>query len=368
MAKDYYSILGIEKKASKDEVKKAFRTLAHKHHPDKKGGDEAKFKEINEAYTVLSDDKKRAEYDAYGRVFSDGQGPGPGAGFGGQGGAGGFGGFDFSQFTQGGNGEGFEMNFGDIFSDFFGGGRGGHSKRGRDISIDVELTFEESIFGVTRKILLNKTSTCKTCTGTGGAPGTKFSTCKTCNGKGKIREVRGTILGSFATERTCSECHGSAKIPDEKCKTCQGAGVSKQENEISVKIPAGIEDGEMIRLTAGGEALAGGSPGDLYIKVHVKRHATFRKDGQNLITDLKIKLSDALLGAEYQLKTLDGTITVKIPAHVAFGETLRVKGKGVPNDRGSSRGDILIRVIIELPKSLSKNAKKMIEELKEEGV
>ncbi|MEK7390870.1 MAG: DnaJ domain-containing protein, partial [Patescibacteria group bacterium] len=157
MAKDYYQILGIDKKASKDDVKKAFRTLAHKHHPDKKGGDEAKFKEINEAYTVLSDEKKRAEYDAYGRVFSDGQGPGSGAGQ-----NGGFGGFDFSQFTQGGNGFG-DMNFGDIFSDFFGGGRGERSRRGRDISIDAELSFEEAIFGVTRKILLNKTSTCRTC-------------------------------------------------------------------------------------------------------------------------------------------------------------------------------------------------------------
>ncbi len=366
MAKDYYQILGIDKKASKDEIKKAFRTLAHKHHPDKKGGDEAKFKEINEAYTVLSDDKKRAEYDAYGRVFSDGSGPG-GPGAGGFGGQGGFGGFDFSQFTQGANGEGFEMNFGDIFSDFFGGGRGQRTARGRDISIDAELSFEESVFGVTRKILLNKTSTCKTCTGSGGAPGTKFSTCKTCNGKGKVREVRSTILGSFATERACTNCHGSGKVPDEKCKTCGGAGVSKQENDISVKIPAGIEDGEMIRLTGAGESISGGTAGDLYIKVHVKRHGTFRKDGQNLLTDLKIKLSDALLGTEYQLKTLDGNVTLKIPAHIGFGEVLRIKGKGVPSERGS-RGDILVRVVIELPKSLSKNARKIIEELKGEGV
>ncbi len=361
MAKNYYETLGIDKSATKDEVKKAFRTLAHKYHPDKKGGDEAKFKEVNEAYTILMDDKKRAEYDAYGRVFSDGQGPGPGAG------GGGFDGFDFSQFTQGGQGFGGDMNFGDIFSEFFGGGRGEKVKRGRDISIDVELSFEESIFGINKKILLNKTSQCQTCSGSGGAPGTEFLTCKTCNGKGKIREMRNTILGSFASERTCGTCNGHGKVPKEKCKTCAGAGVVRRENEISVKIPAGIEDGEMIRLTGAGEAITGGSPGDLYIKVHVKRHATFRKDGRNLVTDLKVKLSDALLGAEHNLQTLDGNVTLKIPAHVTFGEVLRIKGKGVPDDR-NKRGDIMVRIIIELPKSLSRDARKKIEELKREGI
>ncbi len=354
MAKDYYKILGVEKSATKDEVKKAFRTLAHKYHPDKKGGDEAKFKEVNEAYTVLFDDKKRSEYDAYGRVFNDGERPG----------AGGFEGFDFSQFTQGGNGD---FNFGDIFSDFFGGGRSSQTKRGRDISIDIELTFEEAVFGISRKILLNKTSTCQTCAGSGGAPGTKLSTCKTCNGKGKIREVRGTILGSFATERTCATCHGQGKVPDEKCKTCNGAGVNRRESEINVKIPSGIEDGEMIRLTGAGESVSGGTSGDLYIKVHVKKHPLFRKEGLNLITDLKIKLSDALLGGEYTLKTLDGDIAVKIPANISFGEVLRIKGKGVP-DENKKRGDIMVRIIIELPKSLSREAKKKVEELKKEGI
>lgn len=357
MAKDYYKILGVEKSATKDDIKKAFRNLAHKYHPDKKGGDEAKFKEVNEAYTVLNDDKKRAEYDAYGQTFAGGAGPGAGGA--------GFGGFDFSQFNQG--GEGFEFNFGDIFSDFFGGNRGSQARRGRDISIDVELTFEEAVFGVNRKILLNKTSTCKTCNGNGGEPGTKFSNCQTCNGKGKIREVRGTILGSFATERTCGTCHGSGKVPEKKCHTCHGAGVTRQESEVNVKIPAGIENGEMIRLTGAGEGMAGGSSGDLYVKVHVRKHALYRKEDKNLLTDLKIKLSDALLGGEYTLKTLDGNVVLKIPAGIAFGETLRVKGKGVPDDRGK-RGDILVRVIIELPKSLSKDAKKKIEELKKEGI
>lgn len=358
MSKDYYNILGVDKKASKEDIKKAFRTLAHKYHPDKKGGDEAKFKEVNEAYSVLSDDKKRSEYDTYGRAFGNG---GPGAGQG----AGGFEGFDFSQFT-GANGQGFD--FGDIFSDFFGGGRRSpQGRRGRDISVDTELTFEESVFGVERKILLNKTSTCTVCSGTGGAPGTEFISCKTCSGRGKIRETRGTILGSFTTERVCDTCLGKGKTPKEKCKECHGHGVTKKDHEISVKIPAGIENGEMIRLTGMGEAVAGGTPGDLYIKIHVQRHPTFRKEGLNLLMDLSIKISESLLGGERMIKTLDGDISVKIPERISFGEILRIKGKGVPSERGK-RGDILIRVSIETPNKLTKEAKRLIEDLKKEGM
>jgi molecular chaperone DnaJ len=357
MPKDYYKILGVDKSTPKDGIKKAFHSLAHKYHPDKKGGDEAKFKEVNEAYGVLSDDKKRAEYDTYGQV-------GGGMG-GGQSGAGGFGGFDFSQFTNANGGQGFD--FGDIFSDFFGGGRGAQAQRGRDISIDIELTFEEAIFGVERKILLNKTSVCQVCHGTGGAPNTEFTSCKTCNGKGKIREVRSTILGSFSTDRTCETCKGKGKVPKDKCKECHGAGIAKREHEISVKIPAGIENGEMIRLTGMGEAIAQGVAGDLYIKIHVRNHTTFRKQGHDLVMDLKIKLSEALLGGERTIKTLDGDIALKIPERVPFGEILRVKNKGVPNERGK-RGDILIRIFIELPNKLSKESKKLIEELKKEGI
>lgn len=354
MGKDYYKILGVEKSASKENIKKAFHSLAHKYHPDKKGGDEAKFKEVNEAYSVLSDDKKRAQYDTYGSNFNNNAG-----------GGGDFGGFDFSQFTNANGGQSFD--FGDIFSDFFGGSRGAQVNRGRDISIDTELTFEESVFGVERKILLNKTSTCQTCGGGGGAPGTEFSTCKTCNGKGKIREVRGTFFGSFATDRVCETCTGRGKVPKEKCKDCHGAGLKRREHEISVKIPTGIEDGEMIRLTGMGEAIAQGVSGDLYIKIHVKKHPVFRKEGHNLLMDLKIKLSEALLGGEKTIKTLDGDITLKIPERVTFGEILRVKGKGVPSEKGK-RGDILIRIQIDFPGKLSKEAKKLIEELKREGI
>ena len=363
MPKDYYKILGVDKKTSKDEIKKAFRVLAHKYHPDKKGGDEAKFKEVNEAYSVLSDDRKRAEYDSYGRTFGSG---GPGAGQGGAG-SGGFEGFDFSQFRNAAGSQGFD--FGDIFSDFFAGatGRGGQARRGRDISIDIELNFEDAVFGVERKILLNKTSTCETCSGNGGAPGTEFATCKTCNGKGKVREMRGTIFGSFSMEQICETCLGKGKVPKELCKECRGSGIIKKQHEIGVKIPAGIDDGEMIRLSGMGEAVSAGTAGDLYIKVHVRKHPLFRREGQNLVMDLLVKLSEALLGGERVIKTLDGDVTIRIPEHVSFAEILRIKGRGVPSERGR-RGDILIRINIELPKKLSKESRRLIEELKREGL
>lgn len=366
MAKDYYKILGVEKNSSKDDIKKAFRTLAHKYHPDKKGGDEAKFKEVNEAYSILSDDKKRAEYDSYGRVFGNAGAGGAGQG-GFQGGFGGFNGagFDFSQFTGAGGAEGFD--FGDILNDFFGGRATSKVRRGRDISIDVELSFEEAVFGVERKILIHKTAVCETCKGNGGAPGTEFVVCKTCNGRGKIKEVRGTFFGSFATERTCDTCHGKGKVPKEKCKTCYGTGVHKKEQEIKVKIPTGIENGEMIRLTGMGEAVSGGQPGDLYIKIHVRPHPVFKKEGHNLTMTLNIKLSEALLGGERIIKTLDGDIALKLPEHVSFGEILRVRSKGVPDEKGR-RGDILIRINIELPKKLSKEGRRLVEGLKKEGI
>jgi molecular chaperone DnaJ len=355
MAKDYYETLGVPREASKEDIKKAFRKLAHKYHPDK-GGDAAKFKEVNEAYSVLSDDKKRAEYNAYGRVFSDAGGPG----------AGGFGGFDFNGFQQGAGFE--EFDLGDIFGQFFGGGRGGaRQKRGADISIDVELAFNESVFGVDREILLNKTSTCDQCAGNGAEPGSEMKTCTTCNGKGKIQEVKSSFLGQFTTVRTCNTCNGLGKIPTKKCTKCHGMGVLKKQEKFSVHIPAGIDNGEVIRLTGAGEAVSGGIPGDLYIKVHVKKHSTFVKEGINLVTDLNIKLTTALLGGEYNLETLDGTIVLKIPQGVNNGEILRVKGKGVPVDR-SRRGDILVKVHIDLPNRLSKNAAKLIEELKKEGI
>ncbi len=358
MKKDFYEILGVDKKANKDEIKKAFRTLAHKYHPDKKTGDDAKFKEINEAYSVLSDDGKRAQYDQFGHAFAQGAG---GAG------SNGFNGFDFSQFTQGGAGGGFEFDFGDIFGDVFGGGRRAQTKRGRDISIDIELSFEDSVFGVERKVLLNKISKCDNCAGTGAEKGSSLETCNTCNGKGSLREVKRTFFGQFETTSVCEVCHGTGKTPKVKCHACYGKGILKKESEIKVKIPAGIDNGEMIRLAGGGEAISGGQSGDLYIKIYVKKHPIFRKDGTNLLMDLGVKLTDALLGGEETIQTLDGALKLKIPEGVTHGETLRIKGRGVPIERGQ-RGDILVKLNIAIPRKLSKEARKTIESLKKEGI
>jgi len=362
MAKDYYKILGIENSASKDDIKKAFRKLAHEHHPDKKSGNEDKFKEANEAYSVLSDDEKRKQYDTYGSAFSGGGGAGA-QGFN----QNGFGGFDFSGFAQGAQNGGVEFDLGDIFGDFFGGGRAQKENRGRDISTDIEFNFEDAIFGIERVITLNKISECDTCKGSGGKPGTTLDTCSTCNGKGSVREVRQSIIGSFSSVRTCETCHGKGKIPKEKCDTCKGRGTFKKEQQIKVHIPAGIEDGEVLRLVGQGEATSGGVSGDLYIKVHVRPHKIFQREGVNLVMDLKIKLTDALLGAEYGIETLDGAITMKIPEGISFGEILRIKGRGVPYTKGK-RGDILVRIIIDIPRKLSKDAKKIVDDLRQKGV
>lgn len=355
MNKDYYKILGVEQSASKDEIKKAFHKLAHKYHPDKKEGDEAKFKEIGEAYSVLSDDKRRSEYDAYGRVFS-------GAGQGQQGFD--FSGFDFGGFGQG-NAQGFEFDLGDVFSDFFGGRQ--RARRGRDISIDLEIAFKDSVFGTERRVLLAKVGTCSICSGSGAEPGSALKSCPVCSGSGKMHESRSSMFGTFSMTRPCESCHASGKVPEKKCRICSGEGVVRKEEEIVIAVPAGINDGEMIRLTGAGEALPHGAPGDLYVKMHVKQDPAFKKEGSNLVTDLNVKLTDALLGATYVVRTLDGDIDMDIPQGVNFGERLRVKGKGVPGQNGK-RGDLLVAVNIVLPKKLSKKTKEYIELLKEEGI
>ncbi|MDQ3089916.1 MAG: DnaJ domain-containing protein [bacterium] len=287
--KDYYKILGVNKGANEDEIKKAFRKLAHAHHPDKKGGDEAKFKELNEAYSVLSDKNKRAQYDNFGSTGSNmGGGQYQSAGFD----PSSFG-FDFSGFN---NGEFDAGDLGDILSGIFGGRR---VRRGRDIAVDIELSFQESVFGVERKILINS----------------KFV----------------------------------------------------KQKEVQIKIPPGIEDGQMIRMSGMGEVVEGGLPGDLYVKVHVRRHPLFRKEGSNLTMELSIKLTEALLGAEKTIPTLDGEIILRIPQGSNSGSVLRVKGKGVPVDT-NRRGDLYVRINVIIPEKLSKNSKKLIEELKKEGI
>lgn len=360
MAKDYYQTLGISKNASKDEIKKAFRTLAHKYHPDK-GGDAEKFKEINEAYGVLSDDKKKASYDQYGSADA-------GAGFGGGNpfGGGGFGGFDFSGFQQGGQGGGFEFDMSDLFGDMFGGGKQSRAPRGSDIQVDLELSFEDAVFGKEHTFTLNKASVCEHCGGNGAEKGSELLKCSTCDGKGKVKEIKSTIFGQFESASTCPTCHGKGKVPKVKCSVCKGHGVHRKPTEIKVKIPAGINAGEMVRLSGGGEAIEGGASGDLYIRIQIKKHPVFKKEGLNLTMQKKIKLTDALLGADFDIETLDGILTLKIPEGIQYGEVLKIKGKGVPYD-GLKRGDILVTVLFDTPK-LSRNARKIIEELKKEGL
>jgi len=360
MNKDYYKILGVSKDASKEDIKKAFRKLAHEHHPDK-GGNIEKFKEVSEAYGVLSDDNKRSQYDTYGSAGSTGAG-----GFNqGQSGFGGFEGFDFSGFNQGGN-QDFDFDLGDMFGDFFGGGRK-KQKKGRDITVDMELTFQESVFETTKKIRITKTSKCGSCGGSGAEKGSQMETCPVCSGYGKVRETKRSIFGNFMTEKVCDNCSGTGKIPKVKCTTCRGYGILKKDEEYEVKIPADVNDGETIRLTGAGEAIKDGSSGDLYIRIRVKKNPLFEKEGKNLITELNIKLTDAILGAKYNLETLDGNIELKIPEGMAFGEILRVKGKGIPKENGS-RGDLFVRVNIKTPSRLSKQAKKVFEDLRNEGI
>lgn len=353
--KNYYEILGIEKNASKDDVKRAFRKLASKYHPDKKTGDEAKFKEISEAYAVLGDDTKRAQYDQFGHSYAGGN---PGS-------------QQWGGFQSGANGQGFEFDLNDIFENFgdiFGGARGGsrRSARGNDVSVDIELSLKDAVFGTKRTVRLMKNNVCATCAGSGAKQGSEMVTCGTCNGNGKIRETRQSILGQFATVRECTTCSGTGKIPKEKCSTCSGRGVARSEEVVEITIPAGIEHGEMIRMTGRGEGIKDGTPGDLYIKIHVERHPTITRNGDTLQLILPIKLSDALLGGKYTITTLDGQTTLTIPEGIQHGEILRVRGKGVPI--GTSRGDFHVKVVLEMPKKLGKTARRLLEELKQEGL
>jgi molecular chaperone DnaJ len=358
MAKDYYSVLGVDKKASTDDIKKAFRKLAHKFHPDKGGQDESKFKEITEAYAVLGDEKKRREYDAYGQSFPGGT-PNQGAG--------GFGGFDFSQFQQGFGQGGVEFDFGDLFGDLFGTRAGRAARaRGRDISIDLEISLKDAVLGTKRTVLIGKVSTCDVCGGTGAKKGTELETCKTCNGAGKVHETRNSILGQFTSERICATCEGSGKVPKEKCPECKGHGVRRKEEEITISIPAGIDNGEMIRMPGRGEAVKAGIAGDLYVKIHVKPHAVYRREGSHLVMDVPIKLTDALTGTTMTLATIDEkSLEVKVPPMKKAEEYLRLAGKGI---QGGAKGDLIIHLTVALPQKLSAKAKNAVDDLRAEGL
>lgn len=362
MSKDYYKTLGVPKTASEADIKSAFRKLAHQYHPDKNGGDDTKFKEINEAYQTLSDKQKRAQYDQFGSAgpqFGGGGNPfGQGGGFGGFD----FSNFDFSQFQQG--NDGFEFDLGDLFGGAFGGGGRSRTPRGNDIETQIKISFKESVFGVEKIIALNKVSECKTCHGSGAKPGSKMHECKTCNGLGRVTRVQRTILGNMQTQTMCDDCFGSGKIPDEKCGTCRGAGVVRDRVELNVKIPAGIKTGDTLRMDGAGEAVPHGKPGDLFIHIAVEPHGVFKRMGNDLIMPLQISLADALLGKIIEIETLDGKETLHIPEGTNTGDQLKIRGKGVPH--GRSRGDVIVGIHVKMPKKLSKKTREIIEGLRGE--
>ncbi len=364
MSKDYYDILGVVKGASADEIKKAFRKKAHEFHPDKGNGNAEKFKEVNQAYQVLSDSGKRTKYDQYGSNFEQA------GGFSGGAGSNPFSGFDFSGFGGQTSGFDFGSDLGDIFGDIFGGGQERSSRRNRGIDLEMRIgiTFEEAVFGVLKNVTLEKQDTCKTCSGNGAAESSKIVTCPKCHGQGQIRTTRRTIFGQVASSIACDRCLGQGKIPEVPCKTCSGSGVLRQQKTIEVKIPAGIDNGQRIRINGEGEAgYRGSDAGDLYLVVSVSSVKNFTRDGVTLLKELPISFTQAALGAKIIVKTLDGDIELKIPAGTQSGTVFRVKGKGVPYiNESNRRGDLMVTAYAVIPKKLSKKEKDLLKEIAEE--
>ncbi len=361
MSKDYYKTLGVDKNATPDEIKKAFRRLALEHHPDKTGGQDEKFKEVNEAYSTLSDSKKRQQYDTFGSA-------GPGMG-GGQGGYGqGFDGFDFSGFG-GQGGQGYEFDMGDVFGSFFGGagrgrGRGqSQQKKGEDIVISVQLSFKESVLGIDKTIEYNRHKTCDTCK---GSKGTDLKKCSHCEGQGFTTKVQRTILGNIQQQYICDYCEGTGKIPTNKCKTCHGAGVIKEKENITIHIPSGIENGEQLRVMGRGESIAGGVDGNLYIKVTIKPDAVFRKDRTKVYMSLHIPLSVAIGGGDVKVNSYDGDFTLTVPHGSNTGDILRAKEKGGFVDT-SRRDDMHITLKVDMPKKVGGEVKKIVKDLQNLG-
>jgi molecular chaperone DnaJ len=352
MAKrDYYEVLGVERGTSEADLKKAYRRLAMKHHPDRNPDDKAseeKFKEANEAYEVLSDASKRAAYDQYGHAGVD-----PSMGGGGFGG-GGAGGANFSDI------------FGDVFSDFFGGGgqgRGGRggAQRGSDLRYTLDLNLEEAVRGTTVSIRVPTLVNCKPCDGTGAKKGSAPVTCATCGGIGQVRMQQ----GFFSVQQTCPRCHGQGKVISDPCDSCHGEGRVEEFKTLSVKVPPGVDSGDRIRLSGEGEAgVQGGPTGDLYVVINVRDHDIFQRDGKHLYCDVPISFTEAALGGELEVPTLDGRVKLRIPEGTQTGKQFRLRGKGVAPVRGGGAGDLLCRVMVETPVNLGKRQRELLEELR----
>ncbi len=363
---DYYKILGISRNASEGEIRRAFHKLAHKHHPDK-GGDEKKFKEINEAYQTLSNKEKRAQYDRFGQVF-EGAGPTPGWDFN----------WAWGNASPGaGEGPDLEFDFGDLgemFEDFFsfGGSRTQKKnlKKGRDIKIDIELPLEETLKSLAKEITLYKMVLCSRCQGKGAEPSTKLNECFSCRGSGEVQEIKRTFLGSFTHWAVCPECGGEGQRPEKPCNVCKGEGRIKGEEDIKIFIPAGVDSNQIIKVAGKGEAgKKGGRPGDLYARVLVREHPVFERRGDDLFVSKEISFSQAALGDEIEVPALEGTkILLKVSSGVESGMVLRISGKGIPHFSGYGRGNLYVELIVKTPKKLTKKQKELLEKLKGEGL
>jgi len=360
MSKDYYEILGVSKNASQDEIKTAFRKKAHEHHPDK-GGDTEKFKEYNEAYQVLGNTEKRKQYDQFGSAFQNGQAGFNGANWGG------FSGFqngakmdfDFEDLSE------MFGGFGDIFG-FGGSNRGSYRKsnRGRDLEMEIKLSFLEAVFGLEKEISFSKNARCDNCEGSGAEPGAQINSCANCRGTGFIARIQRTILGNIQAKSPCQVCDGEGKTYSKKCSKCLGFGIIKANIKLKVKIPAGINEGESIRLSGQGEAAPkGAQAGDLFLRVKIEPHRHFIRTGYDIKTEKIISIKQAILGDKIPLETVHGEIKLKIPEGTQSGTIFKVKEKGVPSLHGRGQGDHYVRIIVNIPKNLNKKEKKILAEL-----
>lgn len=355
MKKDFYDVLGIKKDASADEIKKAYRKAAVKYHPDKEGGDEAKFKEVSEAYEVLKDSAKRQRYDQFGHAGVGGNSGGSAGGNPFEG----FGGF---------NGQNVQFDFGDgglgdIFGQFFGGGgRQQAPQRGRDVEVSLQLTFEEAVFGVQEKIELDMDDECSHCHGTTVEPGHDMQTCPTCKGAGQVNRVMSTIFGQIQQNVVCETCGGRGKVPEKVCTVCRGKGTERRKRTINLKVPAGIDDGATIRLTGNGEAIGNGQKGDLYIHIRVKAHKHFTREGDIILSEAHIGMVEAALGTEIDVETVDGEVRMKVPAGTQSGTDFKLSNHGVPHMNSDKRGPHIVSIIVDTPTKLSKKQKQLLED------